>query len=88
VEKKVPYDAVLDEMSLHSDLTRDELDKALMGLIDFLQERAHSTLDTKGGNSPIALEHAHQFLAFTELINFYGSALIAFDDIDEETLPN
>lgn len=91
MEKKTPYDAVLDEMALHSSLTRDELDRAIIGVIEFLQERAHRTLNEQGGNSLVALEHAHQFLAITEVINYYGSALIAFDDIDDEdagSLPN
>lgn len=88
MEKKTPYEAVIEEMSLHSSLDRDQLDVALMGLINFLQDRAFDSLKSKGGDSPESLEHAHQFLAFSEMLNFYGSALIAFDEIEEENLPN
>ena len=87
-KEKTPYDAVLDEIAVHSALTRDELDQALRGILDHLEERARETITTTGGESSDALEHAHQFLAFTEILNFYGTALIAFDDIDEESLPN
>jgi hypothetical protein len=88
VEKKSPYDAVIEEMSLHSTLTPDELDDALRGVMQHLEDRAKETLRTEGGDTPLALENARQFLAFTQLINYYGSALIAFEDIEDESLPN
>ena len=87
-DKKAPIDAVIDEMALHSSLTHKQLGEAIMGLLDYLEDRTAASLAKYGGNSPIALQHAHEFLVFTEMINFYGSALIAFEDIDEETLPN
>lgn len=88
MEKKSPFEAVIEEMAMHSSLTYEELDSALRGVLDHLEIRAKETLRREGGDSDIALQHAREFLAAGQLVNYYGSALIAFEDIDEESLPN
>lgn len=86
--KKSPLDAVVEEMSLNSELSPQEIRTALIELMEHLNERAANALIDKTIDEQTTLRYAHQFLVCTELVQFYGTALIAFDDIEDERLPN
>lgn len=88
MEKKSPFDAVVEEMALHSVLSQEEIADALMGVIEFLQDRAHKTYSEHGEDSEESVAHTHQFLTVVDMVNFYGSALIALDDIEDEKIMN
>lgn len=88
MEKKSPLDAVVEEMSLTSELTPNELRDSIVAIMDHLRTRAKGTLDDDSVSDETALQYAQQYLAFTQLVAFYGTALIACEDIEEENLPN
>lgn len=88
MEKKSPLDAVVEEMSLTSELTPIELRDSIIGIMDHLHDRARNTLEDDSISDEQALQYAHQYLAFTQLVAFYGTALIACEDIESENLPN
>lgn len=62
-------------------MTMDEYMGCFSRLVDHLRDRARDAID----NSPddaLALRLAQEFCAFTELVNCFGSALIAFEDME------
>lgn len=86
--QKSALDAVIDEMSLTSELTPEQLRKAIIGIMEHLRSRAQRSIEDDAVDEVVALEHSYEFLAFTQLVHFYGTALIAIDDIEVEDLPN
>ena len=82
-EKKLnPLQMVAREMEQHSELGDEVLIRQrLVGLLGHLHDRAKSELD-RDARSEDALRFSQEYLVAVELINFLGSQLIAFEDID------
>ena len=86
MDNKTTFQAVIDEVAKTSELAHAELEGAILGVVRHLRDRAKHAIDSLSDAEALAC--AQQFLAVTELINHYGTALIAFDDIESETLLN
>lgn len=76
---KNPLERVAQEMSGNCALSEDELIIALHDLMVHLSDRALASVDQKESTQ---IAHSHQFWSFGELILQFGTALIAFDDIE------
>ena len=82
---KNPMQAVVEEVSKTSQLSPQELHRAFVDIGELLKSRAFQALNDLG---PEAEQVANQFLAYSELILNFGTALIALEDIEESELGN
>lgn len=82
---KNPMQAVIEEVSKTSQLSQEELRAAFTGIGELLKQRALAELRDLG---PDAEKIANEFLAYSELILNYGTALIAIEDIEEAEISN
>lgn len=82
MEKKLsPLERVAREMTEHCDLTEQEVEQALRDLLSHLMGRASQKLVDDDGSLE-ALAASRQYWVFAELVAQFGTALIAFDDIE------
>lgn len=77
---------VAREMEPHSALPNaDEIRKCLLSVYDVLEARARREMaDDPEGDK--ALQACKDFCAIAELINFFGTQLIAYEDIERESM--
>lgn len=81
-EKLNPLEMVAREMAPHSQLGDEEtIQRRIMGLLTHLHDRATVELEIDA-DTPGALRASQEYLVAVELVNFFGSQLIAFEDID------
>ena len=69
------------EVSEHSSMSVEEMQRSLMDALAHLGERAAEAIDADE-NSERARDLAMQYQAISETILYLGSQLIAFEDID------
>lgn len=81
-----PLDRVAQEMAGHCSLTEEEIQRALRGLFEKTRERAADAIANNEDDHETLLL-AQQYLALAELIAQFGSALLAFDDFEDDTSP-
>lgn len=83
MDKKLnPLESVAREMAEHSDMERKDIEIALEGLLEHLNQRATAAIDVDE-YSQEAAEAAAQYRVACEVIAMFGTQLIAFDDIEE-----
>ncbi len=80
-EKLNPLQTVALEMSNHSEMTFEQIEKSLLGLLEHLKQRAHAAIEDKLDED--ALDFAREYRAAAELIATFGTQLIAFEDMEE-----
>ncbi len=66
-------------------MSKAEYDRAFAGIFKLLHDRALSALEDP--DSKEALELSQQYCAFGEMMNTFGTALIAVEDMEDEDLP-
>lgn len=82
MEKKLsPLQMVAHEMAEHSELTEQQLFDALKRGLRHLGKRATDAI-AENEWSDAALDVTHEYQAMSEMLNFFGSQLIAFEEID------
>lgn len=85
-KKLTPFQMVVRELAAErGSMSEGEYEASLMGLFDLLQERAIGALTDPDGTKALAI--TQQYCAFGELVNTFGTALIAFEDIEEADVP-
>lgn len=86
MDKKLnPLESVAKEMAEHSDMEQGDIEAALEGLLEHLNERATAAIDVDE-YSEEAAEAAAQYRVACEVIATFGTQLIAFEDIEEEEM--
>jgi hypothetical protein len=84
MDKKLnPLQMVARELAEHSDMERDQIEEALMGLLDYLNQRAVEEIN-RDEMSQEAMDAAVQYRVSCEVIAMFGTQLIAFEDMDDE----
>lgn len=80
-KKLTPLMVVAREMAEHSSLDENLIAERVQGVLRHLKKRAADeiVLDSKN-----ALECAQEYQAVSEMVLFFGSQLIAFEDIDAD----
>lgn len=81
--KLTPLDMVAREMSEHSSLGEKDISDSIMRTLAHLRRRAADAI-TKDVESDEAMRFAQEYQTMSELVLFFGSQLIAFEDIDAE----
>lgn len=66
-------------------MNKAEYDLAFAGIFSLLHDRALAALRDPDSKEALAL--SQQYCAFGELVNTFGTALIALEDIEEAELP-
>jgi hypothetical protein len=83
-EKKLnPLEMVAREIAPHSNILTDEphVRRRILGLLSHLHERATLQLETDA-DSPEAVRCTEEYLVAVEIVNYFGTQLIAFEDIE------
>jgi hypothetical protein len=88
-QKLNPLETVAAEMTQHSGMTEDEMRVALTGVLNHLQRRAQIALRAHP-DSDDATRMANEYRAVSEVVNVFGTQLIAFEDIERHAagIPN
>lgn len=82
MEKKLsPIETVAREMAQHSELSEEQLLSALKRGLRHLGKRATEAIAADEW-SDSALDVAQEYQAMSEMLNFFGSQLIAFEEIE------
>lgn len=84
-KKMNPLQMVAQELSSQSDMDYDQVEAALADLLDHLNARALEAID-EDPESEGAMNAAVQYRVACEAIATFGTALIAYEDIEEEEL--
>lgn len=82
-QKLNPLQMVARELAESSDLERDHIESTLTELLDHLQKRAVTEID-RDPESDAAMAAAVQYRVACELVATFGTALIAFEDMERE----
>lgn len=84
MDKKLnPLQMVARELSEHSEMDRDQIEGALMDLLEYLNQRAVEEIEDDE-TSQDAMDAAVQYRVACEVIAMFGTQLIAFEDMDDE----
>ena len=84
MDKKLnPLQMVARELADHIDMEPEEVERKITDLISFLHNRAVIEID-KNVDSPEALAAAQEYRIACEVIAFFGTQLIAFEDMEDE----
>jgi hypothetical protein len=76
-----PLQMVAREITPHSRLADENLiRRRIMGLISHLHDRATMELESDADSAP-ALRASQEYLIAVEIVNYFGTQLIAFEDI-------
>jgi hypothetical protein len=82
-KKLNPLQMVARELAEHIDMESDEIERGLVNLTMFLHDRAAAEID-KDVDSDEAAEAVKQYRIICEVIAFFGTQLIAFEDMEDE----
>lgn len=86
MDKKLnPLESVAKEMAEHSDMEREDIETAIKGLLQHLNERTAAAIDADE-YSEEAAQAAVQYRVACEVIATFGTQLIAFEDMEEEEM--
>lgn len=80
-QKLTPLQMVAREMADHSSLSPEQIEDSVKRVLRDLRKRAADEI-TRDDTSEDALTRAHEYQTISELVNFFGSQLIAFEDLD------
>lgn len=83
MNKISPIEMVANEMSMHSEMSQNDILDSLKNALNSLRKRAADAI-VEDSQSDLALRASKEYRAISELINFFGSQLIAFEDLDRE----
>ncbi len=80
-KKLTPLQMVTEEMAIHSSMTGPQLERALIGVLEHLNKRAVDAME-RDIDSLESVRVAREYQAVAEVIEFLGSQLIAYEEID------
>lgn len=80
-ETLTPMKMVAREMAEHSSMTAGQIEGSLRRVLNDLRKRAADAI-VANEEAPLTLDIAHEYQAVSEMVNFFGSQLIAFEDLD------
>lgn len=76
-----PIAMVAREMSDHCDMTADQIQDAIKRTLNVLRKRASDAI-AKDDAAESTVQIVNEYQAIAEMVNFFGSQLIAFEDLD------
>jgi hypothetical protein len=84
-KQESPLERVAREMARECEMEEETIRESLYDLVCFLRKRAADSI-VLDENSKNALINSRQYWALAALIEQFGTALLAFDDIEESEL--
>lgn len=79
-----PLQRVALEMAENCELSAEEIDTHLRGLLEQAHKRASELLESDtDDDDPESLAASQQYYVLAEIIKQFGTALLAFDDMEE-----
>jgi hypothetical protein len=80
-KKLTPIEMVAREMADHSTLSSDQIDDSIRRALTHMKNRAANEI-VRDDTSDHTRDVVHEYQALSEMINFFGSQLIAFEDLE------
>lgn len=80
-QKLTPLQMVAREMADHCSMTSEQIEDSMVRVLNGLRKKAADEI-TRDDTTEAALEAAHEWQVVAEMVNFFGSQLIAFEDLE------
>lgn len=68
-------------------MTCDEYEQSIRGLLKHLHDRAYEAIQSKDVDDGRALKLSKEYCTMAQLVSTFGTALIAFDDLEQDAVP-